>query len=78
MRVDVLLENKIYEFLDDLDSYPIHFALHLCHASEIIGYKHPDYKTRDRWIGFYVRFCNAFHMNCETKEQLDERLADNL
>jgi len=80
MKTDTLdvLDGMIGEFLDDLDSYPIHFALHLCHAAEIVGYKHPDLETRDYWNDFYSCFCNTFHMNNESIDEFDKRLTDNL
>lgn len=81
MKTDTLcalLDERIDEFINDLDSYPIHFALHLCHAAEIVGYQHPDFDVKKYWHLFYREFCNAFHMNIETKGQLSQRLADNL
>ena len=44
------------------------------HATEIIGYHHPDDCVSARWGWFYVNLCKCFHLNPETKGQLDERL----
>lgn len=47
---------------------------HVLHATEIIGYKHPDDRVADRWRWFYSNLAKCFHLNPETEEQLDERL----
>lgn len=68
------VNEAIGNFFDDLDRYPIHFVTHLCHAAEIIGYKHPDNKLRLFWLGVYMEFCKAVHLTAETEEELDRRL----
>lgn len=62
------------EFFADTDRYPAHFLLHLYHAAEILGYKHPDAITRGRWGLLYTYACNAFHMRVELEADLDARL----
>jgi hypothetical protein len=71
------VNESIKKLFDDLDRYPIHFITHLCHAAEIIGYKHPDENIRRFWFSVYLEFCMAIHVNAETENQLDERLFDN-
>jgi len=68
-------------FLWDLDSYPMHFVMHLMHAAEIIGYKYQDLEDesdagniRYYWLEFYKKIVTALHLNPETEEQLDIRL----
>src|ERR1700744_3079929 len=36
------LKANVLDFLHSLDQYPLHYIMHLCHACEVIGYKHPD------------------------------------
>lgn len=77
MRLDPGKEEKFVDkFLSDTDQFPHHFLLHLLHAAEILGYKHPDKELRSFWSDFYVRGCKDFHMHPETEAQMDERLKD--
>jgi hypothetical protein len=63
-------------FIDSHDHYPNHYVLHFLHACEIIGYHGPRDEPvySDRWRGVYFTLCYKFHINPETKEQLDQRL----
>jgi len=65
---------RVSDFLVDLDVYPVHFVLHLAHAAEIVGYKHPNDLVREFWLKFYRGVIRAMHVNPETEEQLDVRL----
>lgn len=60
----------------DIDSYPLHFILHLFHAIEIVGYKHPDEETRTFWHQVYLDFGKIIHFNPEIEDVLDKRLSD--
>ncbi len=62
------------KFTSNLDVYPLHYVMHLTHAAEIIGYKHPDQNTSNRWRILYFRVCERLHMNPETEQELDKRL----
>ena len=62
------------ELTSELDVYPLHYIMHLAHAAEILGYKHPDLNTHSRWRILYFRICKRLHVNPETEEQLDARL----
>ena len=67
-------------FAEDWDMMPLHYVLHLAHASQILGYYHPDIDSvdygwlRTAWREFYVKMCSKMHLNPETREQLDARL----
>lgn len=63
-------------FFDTADDLPHHFLMHLLHGAEILGYKHPDGRFRQRWIEFYLRGCREMHLNEEPCEQMDLRLND--
>ena len=62
------------KFTSNLDHYPLHYVMHLTHAAEIIGYKHPDQNTADRWRILYFTVCRRLHMHPETEAGLDARL----
>jgi hypothetical protein len=65
-------------YLRELDAIPIphHFHMHLMHAIEIMGYKHPTLEVRAWWHSVYLRFVNDMHVRPETEEDLDRRLGD--
>lgn len=64
------------KFISDHDEYPHHFIMHLVHCAEVVGYKHPSQGIRSYWSSFYFVMCEQFHMNPETKDQMDLRLND--
>lgn len=64
-------------YIRSLDAIPHHFQLHLMHAIEIIGYKHPDDRIRAWWYSVYLRLVADMHLSPETEETLDHRLGDN-
>lgn len=63
-------------FWDDHDEYPHHFIMHLVHCAEVIGYKHPDIRTRHNWNWFYLKACESMHMRPESEIEMDLRLND--
>lgn len=68
-------EEEVEDFAHDLDDYPMHWLVHFMHAAEIIGFKHPDDKTREWWMNLYEEMVSeGFHLNPEIEEQLDRRL----
>lgn len=60
--------------LENHDDMPHHFLMHIIHAAEIIGYKHPDPIIRGWFNLLYRRFCESFHMHPESFASLDKRL----
>lgn len=71
-----LMHDIVGQYLRDLDAIPHHFQLHLLHAAEIVGYKHPDGRIRRWWQQTYERLVHDMHLWPETEEQLDQRLGD--
>ena len=65
-------------YLRSVDEVPLHFHLHLVHAVEILGYKHPDSTIREWWLEFYLAAVRDMHLHPESEEELDRRLGDNL
>ena len=65
-------------FIKQMDVLPFHFIMHFLHASEILGYKHPNKYIRVWWYNLYVRLVNSFHLNIETEEAMERRLSDSI
>lgn len=72
-----LMDARASEYLRALDEMPHHFQMHLMHAAEIVGYKHPDLRVRAWWLTFYERLAHDMHLWPETEDQLDRRLGDS-
>lgn len=71
------MHDRVTDYLRALDEVPHHFQLHLMHAIEILGFKHPDEAIRDWWNGVYCRLVHDMHLWPETEQQLDDRLGDS-
>ena len=74
---EVGMDNLIDIYLQHVDDLPHHFQLHIMHAAEILGYYHPDSRTRSWWSRTYERLAGDMHLIAESKEQLDYRLGDS-
>lgn len=42
--------------------YPLHWVMHVVHALEVIGFRHPDTIVADICCDLYVAFCLSFHV----------------
>ncbi len=73
-----ITEEQIKNFIDYLDSLPVHYVTHFAHGVEIVGYFHPNEKVRQIWENIYLIICSNFHMNPESKEENKLRLQDNI
>jgi hypothetical protein len=69
------LYRRMTDVLKNHDHYPVHYILHLLHGAEIVGFKHPDTDTRDRWWWFYRNLVKCFHLTPEIEVDLDARLS---
>lgn len=74
---DVTFQDICAQYVKDVDCVPHHFHLHLMHASEILGYKHPNIEIRKEWRAFYEKLVCDMHLTPETEAQLDFRLGDS-
>jgi hypothetical protein len=66
----------VNDFLDSRDELPFHYQVHMMHAFEIAGYKHPAPETREFWLGVYARMVAALHLFPESEFEMDARLGD--
>lgn len=73
----VTLHHAMADFIRGTDEMPHHFYMHVAHAAEIVGYKHPDADVARDWRGFYLAICNDLHMEPESQARLDYRLGDS-
>lgn len=70
------MDDVVARYLQHIDETPLHFHLHFMHASEIIGYKHPDGYIQGFWHRTYLRIVNDMHLKPESIEQMNARLGD--
>lgn len=68
------LKRDLLDFLHSLDQYPLHYVMHLCHASEVIGYKHPEECYRQFFSLTYAMMVYKFHLRAESESEMDTRL----
>ena len=73
---DSTLDYCFKEYVRCLDEVPHHFHLHLMHAAEILGFKHPDEGIRKGWDRFYRLLVSDMHLNPEGLEMMEYRLGD--
>lgn len=69
--------NIVADYLASVDEVPHHFHLHLMHAAEIIGYKHPNQDISREWRHFYRFMVRDMHLLPECLDDMDYRLGDN-
>jgi hypothetical protein len=60
-----------------MDEYPLHFILHMLHALEIIGYKHPISSVRAAFQYGYERLVKKMHLRPEMEGVMNERLTED-
>ena len=70
------LDQVMRDYFLHVDEVPHHAHLHLMHAAEIIGYKHPTETTRAWWQSFYLELVNDMHLLPEPPADMDYRLGD--
>lgn len=81
MSLDVFADDgrwsgALTEFFKHYDSLQLHYVMHLAHGAEIVGYKHPDVRFRNRWLSFYLALVRELHLYPEGEEEMDRRLGD--
>lgn len=73
-----ITEQEIKDFSKNIDAYPIHFLLHIIHASEVIGYCCSIEKEKQFFREFYNIMVSSFHMMPESEECMHLRLKDGV
>lgn len=73
---EVRWDAAVVAFFDHHDELAKHYIAHLMHGAQILGYKHPDPRFRERWADFYMDCVRMLHVNHETEVEMDRRLGD--
>lgn len=60
-----------------LGHYPLHWASHLMHCYEVIGYCHPTGDIAHEALGIYERLAHSLHLNPETQDQFMDRILED-
>lgn len=71
-----LWNEDIKDFIDSIDSLPLHYVMHIMHGAQILFYKHPDDFFKFKWGELYITLVNNFHLKRESEREMDERLCD--
>jgi hypothetical protein len=58
----------------DGDALPHHYVMHLVHAAEVVGYKHPTPTIAQAWLWFYGSMVHGLHLSPESEAAMDRRL----
>lgn len=74
---EIGLLNSVRAFFHSLDQYPLHYVMHLMHASEVIAYCCPDLRFADFFDLIYRLFCHTMHVMPEGRTRLEERLTSD-
>lgn len=67
-------DEAVTAFHNESDAMPHHFVMHLIHAAQILGYRHPTAELRALWLLFYIRAVRKMHLAIENEHQLELRL----
>lgn len=57
--------------------YPLHWVSHVMHASEVIGFRHPDFNTAKTGMTIYHAFAHMLHLQPESKAMMIDRLSED-
>jgi hypothetical protein len=70
-------DNAFQSLLSNIDGLPVHYVMHVMHAVEILGFKHPDKEVRSAYQDRYARLAEKFHLYPEDVYDMDERLTED-
>lgn len=74
---EVQMRKIVCDYLSAVDELPHHFQLHIMHAAEILGYRHPDKEIRNFWHQTYLMIVNDAHLEPELESKMEKRLGDS-
>lgn len=72
-----MMDEAVAGYIKECDAISHHFQVHLMHAIQIVGYKHPDTEIREWWERTYVRIVHTYHLWPESEAEMDRRLGDS-
>ncbi|HEV2403607.1 MAG TPA: hypothetical protein VGS08_05410 [Candidatus Saccharimonadales bacterium] len=73
---DKAWKKACHTYFHTMDTLPHHYISHLMHGAQILGYKHPDARFRQRWLDFYHQSVLDLHLCPESEADMDVRLGD--
>jgi hypothetical protein len=72
------MDERIPEVLPRMDGLPHHWVMHMAHACQVAGYRHPDELVAESWLSLYHQFCEQMHVYPEPKTSMLKRLHGEL
>lgn len=72
-----VMDDIVAQYLREVDALPHHFQMHLMHAFQIVGYKHPDRNIGTWFRDTYFRLVKDLHLTPESEDRMDWRLGDS-
>lgn len=60
-----------------LEHYPLHWVIHLMHAYEVVGYRHPDTAERSKALKVYLKIVRELHLEPEPRLLMIDRLSED-
>jgi len=63
--------------LSMFEHYPLHYVMHMVHACQVLGYRHPEEDQRVMWLELYMRFVKSLHLRPESFRMMLDRLGED-
>lgn len=63
--------------LSMLEHYPMHWVMHVVHACEALGYRHPEPRIAGMWNELYLRAVHSLHLRPEPFHTYVARLGED-
>lgn len=60
-----------------LEHYPMHWVMHVVHACEGLGYRHPVEAVANGWLVLYWRAVRSLHLEPESRDAYISRLGED-
>lgn len=63
--------------LSALEHYPLHWVIHVMHAYEVVGYRHPEPLEREKSLEVYLKMVKELHLESEPRLVMIDRLSED-
>lgn len=63
--------------VSQLGHYPLHWVMHIMHAFQVVGYRHPNPRMAAEGIEVYVKIVQSLHLNVEDFHEMVMRLSED-
>jgi hypothetical protein len=61
--------------MDECEGMPVHWMMHLIHATEVVAYMHPLAEIRGAWLKWYMDAIHKLHVGPEPVGEFLRRMA---